>query len=306
MRREGQPNSNRSHWPPMAPHGIYRCAGRRRLGGDRLPRRRGLDRLAAMIGEPWTPGRPSPTWPRGSQTRTSSTRAWPRGLSAQDKFDVAATTARGRRPARRCRSRPSGSTTTRTTDGAVADRHALRHGPGSGRRPSGALLGDADWRIERGAPCLGEHNEAVFGDLLGLAPAEVAALREEGVMTSALSGVRVVELANERIAFAGKLLADLGADVVLVEPPGGDPARRYRRSSTTSRAPSAASGGGTTTPASAASCSTWTQAQDQARFRRWSRAPTSCSKSNRSGGSPRLGLDYDDLRRSARTSSSCQ
>jgi crotonobetainyl-CoA:carnitine CoA-transferase CaiB-like acyl-CoA transferase len=44
---------------------------------------------------------------------------------------------------------------------------------------------------------------------------------------SALQGFRVVELSNERIAFAGKLLADMGADVVLVEPPGGDPARAY-------------------------------------------------------------------------------
>jgi len=44
---------------------------------------------------------------------------------------------------------------------------------------------------------------------------------------SALSGVRVLELANERIAFAGKLLADMGADVILIEPPGGDPARGY-------------------------------------------------------------------------------
>ena len=44
---------------------------------------------------------------------------------------------------------------------------------------------------------------------------------------SALAGVRVIELASERIAFAGKLLADMGADVILVEPPGGDPARNY-------------------------------------------------------------------------------
>ena len=44
---------------------------------------------------------------------------------------------------------------------------------------------------------------------------------------SALKGLRVVELANERIAFAGKLLADMGADLILVEPPGGDPSRAY-------------------------------------------------------------------------------
>jgi len=36
----------------------------------------------------------------------------------------------------------------------------------------------------------------------------------------------VIELASERGAYAGKLLADMGADVVLVEPPGGDASRR--------------------------------------------------------------------------------
>jgi crotonobetainyl-CoA:carnitine CoA-transferase CaiB-like acyl-CoA transferase len=44
---------------------------------------------------------------------------------------------------------------------------------------------------------------------------------------TALTGIRVIELASERIAFAGKLLADMGADVILVEPPGGDAARGY-------------------------------------------------------------------------------
>jgi crotonobetainyl-CoA:carnitine CoA-transferase CaiB-like acyl-CoA transferase len=39
--------------------------------------------------------------------------------------------------------------------------------------------------------------------------------------------VRALELASERCAFAGKLLADLGADLVLIEPPGGDPMRRW-------------------------------------------------------------------------------
>ena len=42
-----------------------------------------------------------------------------------------------------------------------------------------------------------------------------------------LGGIRVVELAHDHVAWAGKLLADLGAEVILVEPPGGSPQRAY-------------------------------------------------------------------------------
>ena len=44
---------------------------------------------------------------------------------------------------------------------------------------------------------------------------------------SALTGIRVVELADEKVAFAGKLLADMGAEVILVEPQDGTPSRLY-------------------------------------------------------------------------------
>lgn len=42
----------------------------------------------------------------------------------------------------------------------------------------------------------------------------------------ALDGFRVVETGGLRTALAGRFLADLGAEVLWVEPPGGDPARR--------------------------------------------------------------------------------
>src|SRR6478672_9416255 len=41
-----------------------------------------------------------------------------------------------------------------------------------------------------------------------------------------LSGLRVVDCTVERGELAGRLLGDLGADVIKVEPPGGSPARR--------------------------------------------------------------------------------
>ncbi len=42
----------------------------------------------------------------------------------------------------------------------------------------------------------------------------------------ALADLRVLDLASEGAAYCGKLLADLGADVVKVEPPGGERGRR--------------------------------------------------------------------------------
>jgi crotonobetainyl-CoA:carnitine CoA-transferase CaiB-like acyl-CoA transferase len=42
-----------------------------------------------------------------------------------------------------------------------------------------------------------------------------------------LVGVRVVELASDHAAYAGKLLADYGAEVILIEPPGGHRSRSY-------------------------------------------------------------------------------
>lgn len=42
-----------------------------------------------------------------------------------------------------------------------------------------------------------------------------------------LHGLRVVELASEHAAFAGKMLADGGAEVVVVEPPGGHRTRWF-------------------------------------------------------------------------------
>ncbi len=47
---------------------------------------------------------------------------------------------------------------------------------------------------------------------------------------SLLSPYRVLDLTDEKGFLCGKLLGDLGADVIKVEPPGGDPAAaRCRR-----------------------------------------------------------------------------
>ena len=54
-----------------------------------------------------------------------------------------------------------------------------------------------------------------------------------------LETYRVVDLTDERGNLAAFILAGLGADVVLVEPPGGSGGRRRGRSPATSSTPSA-------------------------------------------------------------------
>jgi crotonobetainyl-CoA:carnitine CoA-transferase CaiB-like acyl-CoA transferase len=46
------------------------------------------------------------------------------------------------------------------------------------------------------------------------------------VNSSTLSGLRILDLTSRRGGYCGLLLANLGAEVVLIEPPGGEPMRR--------------------------------------------------------------------------------
>jgi crotonobetainyl-CoA:carnitine CoA-transferase CaiB-like acyl-CoA transferase len=113
---------------------------------------------------------------------------------------------------------------------------------------------------------------------------------------SALTGVRVLELASERVAFAGKLLADMGADVILIEPPGGDPARGYPPFVDDR-------------PDREKSLWWWhyhtskrgivldlDKADDRARFKELAAGADMVLESEPAGRLARLGLDYDDLK----------
>ncbi|MBX6389567.1 MAG: CoA transferase, partial [Frankia sp.] len=91
--------------------------------------------------------------------------------------------------------------------------------------------GDQGFRAARPAPRLGEHNDLLTG--LPAAPARAPASQASASPTAGgghpLAGLRVVDFGAFLAGpLATMVLADLGADVVTVEPVTGDPVRGWR------------------------------------------------------------------------------
>lgn len=174
LHRPGRPDSNRSQWPAMAPHGVYPTAEPDRwvalacrhdgdwvalaplLGGFEGDRFADQDRLDDAVAA-WT----------ATRTRAQVVDALrPLGLP------VASVAS----PAERIDGDPQ-----MEAFGLWPTVHHTKHGD---LRVDGLPLhlSDTDWRVERGGPLLGEDTERVLGDLLGLEPGEIDDLRAEGVI----------------------------------------------------------------------------------------------------------------------------
>ncbi len=171
MRRPGSPDSNRSQHPA---HGAARhlpVGRRRQLDRHRLPRR-------SESGQRWPVSSPrtgalTVAGPRcaGRVEGQDELDAAPgrRGPGSRDRFELAAALrevgrARRRRPA----ARANGSTSDpETSDWGLWP--TVTHSKMGEVRVDGIPVhfSKTDWVIARGAPCLGEHNDVVFGDLLG-------------------------------------------------------------------------------------------------------------------------------------------
>ena len=180
-RREGEPHSNRSHSPPMAPHGIYPCAGDDDWVAIACRDDADWSRLATRVGEPWTT---APRWASlagrldGQDALDAELDAWTRSL---DKFEIQRRLRAAGVPCSAVQKPEERIDHDPDTEGLWPE---VTHSAMGRVRVDGlpVSMSATPWRIARGAPCLGEHNEAVFGRLLGLSPAEVAALRAEGVV----------------------------------------------------------------------------------------------------------------------------
>ena len=182
-RREGQPDANRNQWPPMAPHGIYPCRGDDDWVAIACRDEADWARFAEVLGEAWC----ADTMFRDLNAR----------LSAQDVLDVrvGAWTAERRKFHVEELLREAGVPVSAVMkpeeridlDSSTGDFGlwpTVSHTEMGDVRVDGhpVHFSETDWRITRGGPCLGEHNEEVMTRLLGFSTEDVARLEEEGVL----------------------------------------------------------------------------------------------------------------------------
>jgi len=183
MRRPGMPHSNRSQSPRMAPHGIYATAGEDCWIAIACRDDRDWRRLAQHIDQAWTGDARFAALAGRVEFEDALDRelaAWVRG---RDRFALQEELQRAGVPAAAVQ-RPQERI---DRDPAVAAWELFpeaTHSKMGKVRVDGLPVhfSETDWQIERGAPCLGEHNEQVFGELLGLSTSEIGALREDGVI----------------------------------------------------------------------------------------------------------------------------
>jgi len=181
-RRPGQPHSNRSEWPPMAPHGIYPAQGEDAWIAIACRDERDWRAFASVVAEPWTDDRRFHGIAARLASQDELDAAVSRWTAERERFATAtALQSAGvpatavQRPGERIDSDPNTSawglwpTVTHTKMGRVRVDGMPVH------------FSKTDWRIERGAPCVGEHTDLVLRELLGLGDAELSRLREEGV-----------------------------------------------------------------------------------------------------------------------------
>ncbi len=182
-RRPGSPDSNRSRGPAMAPHGIYPARGDDQWIAIACRDDRDWQTIAEVVGVPWT------------RAERYSTRAG--RLADEEGLDALVAAWTGQHDARAVAEQLRAAGVPASIVAGPRDRidddeatsawglwPTVTHTAMGDVRVDGlpVHLSRTDWVVERGAPCLGEHNDLVFGELLGLDADERARLRGGGVI----------------------------------------------------------------------------------------------------------------------------
>ena len=183
LRRPGMPDSNVHNLPTMAPHGVYPADGEDSWVALACRDEDDWQRLAAVVGEAWT-DLPEFKDLRGRADHRAELDAHLSEWTSSRSRHATAELLRGAgvpvaivaSPEDRIEHDPS---TAQWGLWPVA-----RHTEMGDVRVDGIPmhLSETDWVIARGAPCLGEHNDFVFGEVLGLSDDAIGDLRRRGVI----------------------------------------------------------------------------------------------------------------------------
>ena len=183
LRREGSPNSNRSNFPAMAPHGIYPCQGDDEWLAISVRDDDDWRAFGQVAGSEWTSADRFATCDGrlAAQDELDALMAdWTRGLSkfeTEQKLQAAGVPAAAvQKPRERIDNDPE---TER-----LGLWPTVVHSKMGEVRVDGipVKFSKTPWQIERGGPCIGEHNHEVLSRLLGLSADEIDDLREQGVI----------------------------------------------------------------------------------------------------------------------------
>ena len=182
-RRDGLPDSNHSAWPRICPHAIYPAAGDDNWIAIACRDEADWRALAAAIAEPWVDDERFADLASRIDHEQALDERIGRWTAASDAFETAERLRAAGLPAAAV-ARPEDRIEHDPNTAAWGLWPEVKHTEMGRLRVDGmpVHLSETDWRISRSGPCLGEHNEQVYGDLLGLGADELARLREEGVI----------------------------------------------------------------------------------------------------------------------------
>jgi benzylsuccinate CoA-transferase BbsF subunit len=183
LRRDGMPDSNRSQLPPMAPHGIYATVGDDAWVALACRDDHDWQAFADVVGEPWTAEARFATLAGRLESEDDLDRLVGAWTAGRDRFEIQAALQRAGVPAAAVQ-RPEDRIDHDPGTAAWGLWPTVHHREMGDVRVDGIPVhfSETDWVIERGAPCLGEHNDVVFGDLLGHEKDELDRWKEAGVL----------------------------------------------------------------------------------------------------------------------------